>query len=101
MISAAPSRVLQLCCAVAAALGFLPWASMFGDTVFHAIESPSPVAMSLAAWLVLLVPLWVVWFAILAWQKRDVSVRPAVLMALPAVVITALVLALPSMTPAN
>jgi hypothetical protein len=101
MVSAAPSRILQICCAVAAVLGFLPWGRMFGDTVFQAIESPSPLAMSLAAWLVLLVPLWVVWFAILAWQNRNVSVRPAVLMALPAVVITALVLALPSMTATN
>lgn len=101
MISAAPSRVLQIACAVAAILGFLPWAIVFGGTVLKAIESQAPLTMSVAAWLVLLVPLWVIWFAILAWQNRDVSARPAVLMALPAVVITALVLALPSATTTN
>ena len=84
----APSRMLQYACAVVALVGFAPWAFMFSGTVLHAIESKQPLAMSVAAWLVLLVPIWVVWFALVAWQRRDASITPAVLMALPAVIIT-------------
>ena len=86
----APSRLLQIACAVVAVIGFAPWAFMFSGTVLRAIESERPLAMSVAAWLVLLVPVWVIWFALVAWRQRNASVTPAVLMALPALIITGL-----------
>lgn len=93
--SLAPSRRLQIGCAIVALIGFAPWALMFSGTVLHAIESDKPLAMSVAAWLVLLVPVWVIWFGLVAWRDRDASTTPAVLMALPAVLITGFGMVLP------
>ena len=83
-----PSRRLQFACAIVACVGFAPWAFMFSGTVLNAIESEQPLAMSVAAWLVLLVPIWVIWFALVAWRERNATVTPAVLMALPALIIS-------------
>lgn len=91
----APSRVLQISCAIAALLGFLPWGLMFADTVIGAIESRSPLLMSVAAWFILLVPVWVIWFAIVAWRERNVSIKPAVLMAIPGLLFAALAVTVP------
>ena len=91
----APSRYLQIGCAIVAAVGFAPWAMTFARTVLTAIESETPLAMSIAAWLVLLVPVWVIWFGLLAWRERDASNTPALLMALPAVLIAGLSLLRP------
>jgi hypothetical protein len=91
----APSRRLQIACAIVALFGFTPWTFMFSGTVLNAIESERPLAMSVAAWLVLLVPLWVVWFALVAWRERNATVTPAVLMALPALIIAGLHALLP------
>lgn len=94
----APSRFLQVACAVIALLGFAPWALVFAGTMLGAIESKSPLVMSVAAWLVLLIPVWVIWFGIVAWRDRDVSAKPAVLMALPGVLFTVLAMTAPFMT---
>lgn len=91
----APSRIVQIGCALAVVVGFLPWCLMVAFTVLGAIESTSPIAMTIAAWATLLVPVWVAWFATLAWRQRNISARPAVLMALPVLLVTAIVLALP------
>ena len=88
-------RIVQLLCAAVAVIGFLPWGQMLAGTIGRAIESNAPLMLSVAAWLVLLVPIWVLWFAVVAWHQRHVSARPAVLMAVPAVVVTALLVALP------
>jgi hypothetical protein len=93
----APSRHLQIVCAIIALIGFLPWGLMLAGTIGRAIESNVPLALSVAAWLVLLVPVWVIWFAVAAWQQRHVSARPAVLMALPAVLVTAFLVTLPAL----
>ena len=90
-----PCRITQLSCAVTALLGFLPWGLLLAAATLQAIESPAPLTMSFAVWLVLLVPIWVVWFGVVAWNKRHESVMPAVLMAVPAIVVTAMMLALP------
>ena len=84
----APSRKLQIACAIVAVAGIAPWALTFSGSVLRAIESEQPLAMSVAAWLVLMVPVWVVWFAVVAWRQRNASATPAVLMALPALIIT-------------
>jgi membrane protein DedA with SNARE-associated domain len=76
-------------------LGFLPWGLVVGAMTLQAIESPSPLTMSVVTWLVLLLPLWVAWFAVVAWNKRDETAMPAVLMALPAIVATVMLLAMP------
>lgn len=94
-MSRTPCRITQLSCAVTAALGFLPWGLLLAAATLQAIESPDPLTMSVAAWLVLLVPLWVLWFAVVAWNRRHESAMPALLMAAPAVVVTAMLLALP------
>lgn len=94
----APSRFLQIACAVIALLGFAPWALVFAGAVLGAIESKSPLVMAIAAWLVLLIPVWVIWFGIVAWRERDVSAKPAVLMALPGALFTVLAMTTPYMT---
>lgn len=91
----APSRFLQIVCAMIAVIGFAPWALVFAGAVLGAIESRSPLVMSFAAWLVLLIPIWVIWFAIVAWRDRDVSAKPAVLMALPGALCTVLAMTTP------
>jgi hypothetical protein len=91
----APSRKLQVACAIVAFVGLAPWGLMFSGTVLHAIESEQPLAMSVAAWLVLLVPVWVIWFALVAWRDRNATVTPAILMALPALIIGGVQLLLP------
>ena len=94
----APSRYLQIGCAAIALLGFAPWALVFAGTMLGAIESQSPLAMSFAAWLVLLIPVWVIWFAIMAWRDRDVSAKPAVLMAIPGGMFMVLAMTTPYLT---
>ena len=93
--ASSPSRKLQVICLLVACIGFAPWALMFSRTVLRAIESEQPLAMSVAAWLVLLVPVWVVWFGIIAWRDRNATVAPAVLMALPALIIGGVRLLMP------
>jgi hypothetical protein len=90
-----PRLIVQIVCATIALLGFLPWALVLGEAMLQAIESPLPLQHSLMAWLVLLVPLWVIWFAIVSWRKRNETVMPAMLMAAPAVFITLLAIAMP------
>ena len=89
------TRMIQLICAAIAVLGFLPWGLMLGDAMLHAIESPVPLRHSLHAWLVLLVPLWVIWFAMVSWHRRNETSMPALLMAAPGALITILALSLP------
>ncbi len=89
----APSRSLQIACAVVACLGFAPWGLVFAGALVGAIESKSPLFMSVAAWIVLLIPVWVIWFATVAWRERDVSAKPAVLMAVPGALFTVLAVA--------
>jgi len=96
MASAPRGRaIVQVSCAAIALLGFLPWAVVLAEALLQAIESPLPLQHSLLAWLVLLVPLWVLWFAIVSWRKRNETVMPAMLMAAPAVLITLLAIAMP------
>lgn len=90
-----PCRLTQVSCVAMVALGLLPWGLMVGGLLLHAIESSVPLTMSLAVWLVLLVPMWVVLFAIVAWRKRNESAIPAVLMALPSAIVTGLFMLLP------
>ena len=89
------TRTIQIVCALIAALGFLPWALMLGDATLQAIESPLPLRHSLLAWLVLLVPLWVTWFAIVTWHHRNETSMPALLMAAPGALISLLALSVP------
>jgi cytochrome bd-type quinol oxidase subunit 2 len=90
-----PNRITQWSCVAITAVCLVPWALLVGTLVIRAIDSRQPLAMSLFAWIVLLVPLWVIMLAVVAWQKRDESERPAVLMALPLVAISALFFMLP------
>ena len=78
-----PCRFTQMSCVAMVVLGLLPWALLVGALMLHAIQSPVPLTMSVVTWLVLLVPVWVIWFAIVAWRKRNETVLPAVLMAVP------------------
>ena len=73
-----PCRFTQLSCIALVMLGLLPWGLLVGALMFEAIDSALPLTMSLAAWLVLLLPLWVMLFAIVAWRRRDESAVPAV-----------------------
>jgi hypothetical protein len=90
-----PRRYTQLSCIMMVVLGLLPWALLVGALMLQAIDSSQPLAMSLFAWLVLLVPLWIVLFAAVAWRKRHETAVPAILMAVPSVVVTALFMVLP------
>lgn len=94
-MSSSPCRVTQLSCLATTLLGMLPWGILVGAMTLQAVESHSPLTMSVATWLVLLLPLWVGWFAIVAWNKRNETALPAVLMALPAIVATVMLLAMP------
>ena len=89
------NRLTQISCIAMVLVGLLPWGFLTARLVLRAIDSHLPLTMSVAAWMVLLVPLWVVWFAIAAWAKRDESTLPAVLMAAPVAVVTALFLVVP------
>ena len=91
----APCRLTQMSCIALVMLGLLPWGLLVGGLMLEAIDSSLPLTMALAAWLVLLVPLWVLWFAIVAWRKRNESAVPAVLMAVPSVVVSALFMLMP------
>lgn len=95
-MSRAPRRLTQLSCVAMVVLGLLPWTFLVGGLVLRAINSQQPLAMSVIAWIVLLVPLWVIWFAAAAWNKRDESAAPAVLMAAPVAVVLALFLVIPA-----
>ena len=92
----APCRLTQLSCIAFVVLGLLPWGLLVGALTLDAIGSSMPLAMSLAAWLVLLVPLWVSWFAIVAWRQRNQSAFPAVLMAVPCAIVMAWFMLLPA-----
>lgn len=94
-MSSTPCRFTQFSCVATAVVGFLPWGIVMAAMTLQAIESPAPLMMSMAAWLVMLLPLWVVWFGIVAWNKRHESIMPALLMAMPALLVTAIVFALP------
>ena len=80
-------RLVQIACAVVAIAGLAPWASMFGAIVSRAIDSEQPLIMCVAAWLVMLMPVWVIWFALVAWRRRDFSLTPAILTTLPTLLI--------------
>ncbi|MEQ1717469.1 MAG: hypothetical protein ABL907_16075 [Hyphomicrobium sp.] len=95
-MSRTPCRLTQLSCVAMVALGLLPWALLVGALLLRAIDSTLPLTMSLLAWVVLLVPVWVGWFAVIAWRQRDETALPAVLMAAPFVVVTAMFMMLPS-----
>lgn len=91
-----PFRFTQWSCVVLTMLGLMPWATTAGSLVYHAIESPVPLTMSVAAWLAMLVPVWVAWFGALAWSKRNESAVPAVVMTLPIVVCIGLFFVMPA-----
>ena len=88
-------RFTQWSCIAMTALGLVPWALLVGALMLRAIDSRQPLTLTLATWLVLLVPLWVIAVGIVAWQKRDESVQPALLMGLPLVPVAALFFILP------
>ena len=90
-----PCRLTQFSCIAMVALGLLPWGLLVGALALHAIDSSVPVAMSVIVWLVLLVPLWVALFGTVAWRKRHETALPAVMMAAPILVITAVFLMMP------
>ncbi len=92
------ARTIQISCIGLVALSALPWMLLAGSMLLKAVESTSPLAMSVAAWLVLLVPLWVAWFAAAAWSKRDETSAPAVLMALPLPFVAVLFMIVPAAT---
>jgi len=95
-MSRAPCRVTQFSCVAMVLFGLLPWALLVGGLVLRAIDSRLPLTMSVVAWMVLLVPLWVMWFAAAAWSKRDETAAPAVMMAAPVAVVMALFLVIPA-----
>ncbi len=95
-MSRAPRRLTQISCVAMVVFGLLPWAFLTGGLILRAINSQQPLTMSVAAWMVLLVPLWVMWFAAAAWSKRDETAMPAVLMAAPVAVVVALFLVVPA-----
>jgi hypothetical protein len=88
-------RLTQWFCVLLTLVGLLPWAATAASLVYRAIESPVPLTMSVAAWLAMLVPLWVAWFGVLAWSKRDETALPAVMMTLPIIVCIALFFVIP------
>jgi hypothetical protein len=88
-------RFTQISCIAVVVLGLLPWGLLVAALLLEAIDSHLPLTMSLAAWAVMLVPLWVSWFAIVAWRKRHETAVPAVLMALPSTVVTAWFMLMP------
>ena len=88
-------RIVQAICVAVVVAAIVPWSDLVGSTVIGAIHSKqAPLAMSIAAWFVLLVPLWVIWFALRAWEQRDESYRDAVIMAVPPVIVSATALLL-------
>ncbi len=95
-MSRAPCRMTQWSCVALVVLGLLPWALLVGSLLYRAVNSQLPITMSVIAWLVLLVPMWVAWFAISAWNQRHETAVPAMIMAAPVVLVTALFLALPA-----
>lgn len=94
-MSRAPCRLTQLSCVLLVVLSAAPWAWLSGDLVLQAIHSRLPLTLSVAAWLVMLVPLWVCWFALIAWQRRHESSAPAIVMAAPLLVVTTAFLLMP------
>lgn len=94
-MSPSPCRITQLSCLATTLVGVLPWGIVVGAMTLQAIESSSPLTMSVVTWLVLLLPLWVAWFAVVAWNKRHETALPAVLMALPTIVAIVMLLAMP------
>ena len=85
------SRRLQVASAIAVVPGFLPWSQLADNAVHGAIHSEqAALTLSVVAWLLLLLPLWVAWFALRAWEQRNVSCLPAVLMAVPSLLVTAI-----------
>lgn len=98
-MSRAPCRVTQLSCVAMVLFGLMPWALLVGGLLLRAIESRLPLTMSIVAWMVLLVPLWVIWFALAAWSKRNETAKPAVMMAAPVAVVMALFLVIPAAGP--
>lgn len=91
-------RLVQFSCVALVALGTLPWLLLASAMLITAVQSSSPLAMSVAAWVVLLVPLWVAWFAVAAWSKRDETSAPAVMMALPLPFVAMLFMLVPHAT---
>lgn len=97
-MSRVPRRFTQLACAFVVLLSALPWAWLTGDLLVKAVHSRVPLALSLAAWLVMLVPIWVCWFAVIAWQKRHETSAPAIVMAAPVLVVTTAFLLMPAVS---
>ncbi len=96
-----PCRLTQWSCVALTVLGLLPWALMCGALVYRAIHSPVPLTMSVVAWVAMLVPLWVIWFGSIAWHKRHESAFPAMVMAAPLVMCTAVFLLMPAAASAH
>lgn len=91
-----PFRTTQWSCVAVVAMGMMPWALLVGSLLVRAIDSASPLTMSVVTWVVLLVPLWVAWFGALAWRHRNETAAPALIMAAPILLITALFMLIPS-----
>lgn len=95
-MSRVPRFYTQFACVFLVLLSALPWVSLTGDLLVQAIHSRVPLTLSFAAWLALLVPFWVCWFAVIAWQKRHETSAPAVVMAAPLLVVTTAFLLMPA-----
>ena len=96
-MSHAPCRLTQLSCVALALGGMLPWGLLIAALTLRAIDAPVPFPPSLiAACVVAMLPVWVAWFAVLAWRRRNETALPAVLMALPSAIVTALLMLLPA-----
>lgn len=95
-MSRVPTRLTQLSCVALVVAGLTPWTLLLAGLHVRAIDSTIPLTMSIAVWMVLLVPLWVLWFAVTAWDKRNETALPAIIMAAPVALVTALFLVIPA-----
>ena len=89
-------RLTQASCSLLVLLSALPWASLTGDLLVQAVHSRLPLTLSFAAWLVMLVPIWVCWFAVIAWQRRHETSAPAIVMAAPLLVVATAFMLMPA-----
>lgn len=97
-MSETPCRITQWSCIALVVLAVAPWALLTAGLVYRAVNSSQPLTSTLVAWMVLLVPLWVFWFAAAAWEQRHESAMPALVMAAPAPLVTALFFLVPAGT---
>ena len=92
----APSRMTQYVCVAITVAATVPWVLLVGALLIRAVDSSQPLTMAIIAWLVMLVPMWVAMLAAIAWKKRNETERPAVIMALPPLGISALFFFMPA-----